>query len=331
MAQTTTTTTNQALMEVLNATIKEGRHMSSTTNNNNNNNNNTNEEKQLAKIRELLLKGADANYVGIGGNRNTTTKKKWTPLSYACHHGHLQVTQLLVQHGANINGTTTTTRRTHNKSSLPSHTFTDAPLYCAVMNGHLKVVEYLLQQPNINVNIVNLFEETPLYAACMYGSSGEAVIERLLRHTSVNIDQANRFGETPLFAACRRGYIWLVRLLLQYGANIHRATKHNDETPLCIATLHEHQTIVEILLQHNNNNNNDEISSQRNISNETSSIKDTSRQKDDTPKRKKKKAYKSMMASMMKSTNNNKNKRDMDREKLRKVMGGGTFSKVDKI
>jgi len=50
-----------------------------------------------------------------------------------------------------------------------------------------------------------------------------------------------------------------------------------------------------------------------------------------TPKKKKKKAsYKSMMASMLQSSSPT---RDVEQEKesLRKVTGGGTFSKIDKI
>jgi hypothetical protein len=47
-------------------------------------------------------------------------------------------------------------------------------------------------------------------------------------------------------------------------------------------------------------------------------------------KKKKKKSYKNMMASMMNSSSS----RDMDKEKdaaIRKVTGGGAFSKIDKI
>lgn len=47
-------------------------------------------------------------------------------------------------------------------------------------------------------------------------------------------------------------------------------------------------------------------------------------------KKKKKNSYKSMMANMTKRT---KDENDIEREKesLRKVTGGGTFSKIDKI
>jgi len=52
----------------------------------------------------------------------------------------------------------------------------------------------------------------------------------------------------------------------------------------------------------------------------------------ETPKKRKKKkaSYKNMMAGMMKSTSPT---RDADKEKevLRKVTGGGTFSKIEKI
>lgn len=48
-----------------------------------------------------------------------------------------------------------------------------------------------------------------------------------------------------------------------------------------------------------------------------------------TPSKKKKTSYKNVMASMMKHTG----ERDQEKEKeaLRKVVGGGAFSKIDKI
>lgn len=47
-------------------------------------------------------------------------------------------------------------------------------------------------------------------------------------------------------------------------------------------------------------------------------------------KKKKKTSYKSMMANMTKRTNDEQ-KAELEKEALRKVTGGGTFSKIDKI
>ena len=49
-----------------------------------------------------------------------------------------------------------------------------------------------------------------------------------------------------------------------------------------------------------------------------------------TPKKKKKASYKNMMKGMMKSNSPTKDI-EMEKESLRKVTGGGTFSKIDKI
>jgi len=380
-------TMNQTLMEFLNTTIREGQH-----NNNNNNNTSEEEKKQLSKVRELLLKGADVNHIGIGCNRNKNSSKKWTPLAYACHHGHLELTKLLLQHGANINGTQIDFdgEKEDAKSTLPSHTFTDAPLYCAVLNGHLEVVKYLLERPDINVNIVNSVGETPLYAACMYGGNnvGAAVLECLLKHKDCDVNRTNIFGETPLFAACRHGRVWIVRLLLKYRANVDQAKHGDGTTPLCIAALHEHENIVKVLIQHHANvivkdqftvDGFLQSSSPSSLLSSTSllptsfnrSIPTTmnpfqmsprnaayvenlllSSKTEDTAslttaalsetndtitttktpiKKKKKQSYKSMMSSI--TTSSNKKHRDIKKEKeeIRKVTGGGAFSKVDKI
>ena len=54
---------------------------------------------------------------------------------------------------------------------------------------------------------------------------------------------------------------------------------------------------------------------------------------EETPKKKKgkkKQSYKSMMASMM-HTQNMPSKAEKEKEALRKVTGGGAFSKIEKI
>jgi len=321
---------------------------------------------QLARIRELLLNGADVNCVGCNTN-TTSSNKKWTPLAYACYHGHLELTKLLLQHGANTNGTRITQINEEKKTNDESST--DAPLYCAVLNSQLEVVEYLLGRSDINVNIVNSVGETPLYTACMYGSVS-GVLERLLQHKDCDVNRTNIFGETPLFAACRHGRVWIVRLLLKYGANVDQGRT----TPLCVAALHEHKNIVRLLLQHNANiivkdqngvypssSSKSSLSSskptslnttiptttnpyqipRRNASKmETLSSSSSARKKTfepndkidntittNTPKKKKKQSYKSMMASMMTSSTKKQNRE----EEIRKVTGGGIFSKVDKI
>jgi len=54
---------------------------------------------------------------------------------------------------------------------------------------------------------------------------------------------------TPLFLACHEGHVDAVRLLLDKGAEVNRATK-NGNTPLAIAQKKGHSSIVALLEEH---------------------------------------------------------------------------------
>lgn len=73
---------------------------------------------------------------------------------------------------------------------------------------------------------------------------------KLLLEYGANIEQRCTCGSTPLLTACSMGYLEAVKLLAEQGANIH-ARGSDRKTCLQIAREKEHHSIVAYLLERN--------------------------------------------------------------------------------
>ena len=122
------------------------------------------------------------------------------PLVAALYHSHLQVAELLRQHGA-----------TPDVIGRQGCTL----LHAASSDGMADVAQWLL---NIGAN-TNAQDDkyiTPLHLAARNGHL--RLVQTLLRQ-SVNVDAADKDNRTPLHEASAGGHIDIVRLLVQHGAD----------------------------------------------------------------------------------------------------------------
>ena len=88
-----------------------------------------------------------------------------TPLADACKNGHIENVKLLIEHGADINFVG----------------MYKGPLFNAVKNNHQEIVDYLLQQWNIDVNKQTLLDRlSPLHAAAK--TNNIVYVKQLLMH-----------------------------------------------------------------------------------------------------------------------------------------------------
>ena len=120
----------------------------------------------------------------------------------------------------------------------------DTPIHIATQNGHLQIVQYLIEQQNVDKEIKGFKDKKPLHYACEMGHL--PIVEYLLSK-GANIDAKDNRGGTPLHYACEYYQLDVVLYLLSKGANIE-AKDSLGWTPLHYVSWKGYLPIVESLL-----------------------------------------------------------------------------------
>ena len=105
-------------------------------------------------------------------------------------------------------------------------------LLYAVSSKHVEMVEILLKA-GASVDVRNCFGGTPLHGAVRITDEGKNVrIAQLLLDNNADVNAIERLQKkTPLLEAVLKGYVEMVKLLLQKGADVE-AMDHQGDTPL---------------------------------------------------------------------------------------------------
>gem|GEM_PF-4737666 len=127
-------------------------------------------------------------------------------------------------------------------------------LHLACHEGHSRCVELLLAHEKIKINQVTPEGLTPLLLACFNGHAD--CVKLLLAHKDVDSNQCTATdGATPLFIACQKNHIDCVKLLLEHNNTLVNQSKKKGETPLLIACQMGNFTCVKMLLENGANPN----------------------------------------------------------------------------
>ncbi|MCB9229333.1 MAG: ankyrin repeat domain-containing protein [Deltaproteobacteria bacterium] len=178
--------------------------------------------KAVAKL--LLNAGASVDLTDIY-NRSPLFKAAW--------QNQTPVVELLISKGADVN---------------LQDTFGSAPLHAAAGNGFLKLMQCLLSNEVIIVDQEDQQGRTAFWQA-VQGNRLEAA--RLLYSHKANTSHPDRVGRwTPLHVAVGRGYLDMVRTLLQWGAESNPKDKYGW-TPCRIAKDVRSPELIEMLCVNN--------------------------------------------------------------------------------
>lgn len=140
-------------------------------------------------------------------------KDGFTPLALASFNGHVIVAQLLLDHGADVEGGNQTLQ---------------TPLHMACIRGHYEMVRFLLQR-GANINAVNWFGYSPLDLASHYA---QLEVTYLLLMRGANVDAKHgETGYTALHWACQLSHMEIARALADMGANVNEKNAMGS-TPL---------------------------------------------------------------------------------------------------
>ncbi|CAF2992878.1 unnamed protein product, partial [Rotaria sp. Silwood2] len=129
---------------------------------------------------------------------NEQTNTLLTPIYLACQYGSIDTIKILCSHGANF--------KLRDENGLNC-------LHAACQSSHLRVVKWLVEKQNANVDDVDYMNNTPLHYAAATGN--EAILTYLLEKNARIITSSN--GNTPLHVAAENGQQGACAILIERG------------------------------------------------------------------------------------------------------------------
>lgn len=121
------------------------------------------------------------------------------------------------------------------------------PLFMSAMEGHLQITELLASAPGIDVNRPRTDDGgTALFVASMMGNSDTVAVLLGVNGIEVNVQTTDE-GATPLFVAAHEGHIKVVQLLLATDTIDIHITNNLGQTPLDAAKAHGHDTVAALI------------------------------------------------------------------------------------
>ena len=158
--------------------------------------------------------------------------------SFAAHAGSFEDFFRAVR-GDNASGVRTLLNRGFDPNTRDENGQTG--LLLALREPSPKVVQVLMESPQLNVDLANAKDETPLMLASIKGQQ-DLVVQLLKRDAAVN-----KTGWAPLHYAASSGQLSIMKLLLDNHAFID-AQSPNGTTPLMMAAMYGSNDAVKLLL-----------------------------------------------------------------------------------
>lgn len=159
---------------------------------------------------------------------------EWRPLACACYRGNIELARVILE--------TAGKRVDVNQKDRMGY----SPLLWAISNDHYEITHMLLNRNDIDINIRNKDDETPLLLATVYNHP--MIVQRLFYHGAL-IDVRDKEGGTPLSRACLRDRFTIVHMLLNAGVDPNIQSNRCGHTPSAEACILNHESLVELLIR----------------------------------------------------------------------------------
>ena len=162
-------------------------------------------EKESTPLHEAASRG----HVGLtclllecGADVAAQDERMWTPLHRASAEGHTDLIRILCKRGGDVKA---------------RDDYGSMPLHWASHRGQMEAAHVLLE---CGADVMARADggTTPLHEAV---NMGHVETARVLLKSGANANAQNDNGSTPLHLASHRGYIKIARLLFEYGADVN--------------------------------------------------------------------------------------------------------------
>ena len=195
--------------------------------------------QELSPLRWAVIKGnLEVTQLLIREGANIELKDsrcQSSPLLFACQNGRLKIVKYLIEMGADI------------QAASEDGT---AAVHFAAQSGNIDVVDFLLQK-GLDINSKNNKGESPLYfalyprhfPACQKAKNALGMVTFLIKN-GANIFEVSSM-KIPIAHAITRGNLDVIKLLISHGANLCHLTNNNYSTPLHYAINPNHN--IEII------------------------------------------------------------------------------------
>jgi ankyrin repeat protein len=174
--------------------------------------------------------------IEAGANAKAATRYNVTPLYFACTNGDAAIIERLLAAGADPNSTTEEGQ---------------TALMTASLSGKVDAVKVLLTH-GAKVDVKEPYKgQTALMWAA---SEGNAAAEAILIEFGAGVKEKSKAGFTPLLFAVRNDHIDAAKVLLNHGANVNDATAEGT-TALNMAVVNAYFELASVLLDRGANPN----------------------------------------------------------------------------
>jgi len=168
-------------------------------------------ETPLHAAAAMGLKTIAIKLLEMGARVDAMNDVMETPLIKACLHGKINMVELLLANGANINATA-------------SGAFCNmGPLHIAAATENPAMVEVLLRNPSVDVNLAGHFGRSSLHEAFYTSVAHPSISEELvyaLLDAAADVNAQDVDGRTPVMLAAKAGMLSVVRQMIERGADV---------------------------------------------------------------------------------------------------------------
>jgi len=159
----------------------------------------------IDKVKKLIEQGVNINaedYIG------------WRPLHWAVHKGNINITELLVKAGAEINSKTKTQ--------------CDTPLHIAAWENYPDIAKLLIKH-GADLNAENMYGIAPIHYVVQHNNP--EVVDFFIKN-GADVNARDKCGWTPLHYVIHQNYPKVAEILLKHGADLSLRDYEKRLTPL---------------------------------------------------------------------------------------------------